>query len=137
MTNAEAAWVRERAWTKAMRKTYRSVPAVLTTCPCEYGPCGHCSAGHHTDCPYEKPNNAQWAADRADVPAGWLTWPDKGVPNLGGTESWQVWETGVRHDGRCNCYLAGHHGALNQPSADPHKGRQTTIYDFLNDPATN
>ncbi|WP_420896350.1 DUF6248 family natural product biosynthesis protein [Actinomyces naeslundii] len=53
MNEAEAAWVRDHAWTAVMRKTYASVPAVLTMCPCEYGPCGHCSAGSQHDgrCP--------------------------------------------------------------------------------------
>lgn len=73
MNEAEAAWVRDHAWTAVMRKTYASVPAVLTMCPCEYGPCGHCSAGSHENCAYDNPSNTQWAANRANVPADWIT----------------------------------------------------------------
>lgn len=74
MTAAEAAWVRKHAWT-------------LTMCPCEYGPCGNCSAGQHENCPYDNPKNAQWAANRTNVPAGWITTTNEQVPTLGGTES--------------------------------------------------
>ena len=130
MTDSEAAWVREHAWTEAMRKTYSSTPAVLAMCPCEHGPCGNCSAGHHADCPYDKPSNAQWATGRANVHVGWITTADEQVPTLGGTDSWQLWEAGIQHDARCPCALADHHGALNQPT-DPVTGQQTTIYDFL------
>lgn len=122
MNEAEAAWVRDHAWTAVMRKTYASVPAVLTMCPCEYGPCGHCSAGSHENCAYDDPNNAQWAANRADVPAGWITNADEQVPTLGGAESWQFWEAGIQHDGRCPCAIAGHYGAI---------GIQTTIFDII------
>ena len=122
MTAAEAAWVRKHAWTPAMRKTYASVPAVLAMCPCEYGPCGNCSAGQHENCPYDNPNNAQWAANRANVPAGWITTTNEQVPTLGGAESWQIWEAGIRHEGRCPCSIANHHGAI---------GIQTTIFDII------
>ncbi|MFF4412146.1 DUF6248 family natural product biosynthesis protein [Streptosporangium sp. NPDC001559] len=40
MTAAEAVWVREHAWTGAMRKTYKEVPGFYTRCACEWsGPC--------------------------------------------------------------------------------------------------
>ena len=34
MTYAEAAWVREYVWTKAMRATFAQVPAIYSKCPC-------------------------------------------------------------------------------------------------------
>lgn len=131
MTSAEAAWAREHAWTPAMRKTFESVPAALTMCPCQYGPCGNCSAGCHEDCPYDDPSNAEWAARLADVSAGWITTATEQVPTLGGTDSWQLWEAGIQHEGRCPCALADHHGALTEP-VDPSEGRQLTIFDILN-----
>lgn len=51
MTDAQARWVREHAWTPAMRKTYTTTPALYSTCPCQHGPCGHCTAGHHDRTP--------------------------------------------------------------------------------------
>lgn len=41
MTPDEAAWVRENAWTGAMRKTFREVPGFYLTCACQWsnGPC--------------------------------------------------------------------------------------------------
>lgn len=130
MTKTEAAWVRKYAWTPAMRKTYKSVPARLTMCPCQYGPCSHCSSGKHEDCPYNDPSNAEWAASRADVPAGWITTTTEQVPTLGGTGSWQLWEADIQHDSRCPCALADHHGALTEP-VDPIKGQQLNIFDTI------
>ena len=118
MTEAEAAWVREHVWTRAMRKVYAETPAIHSMCPCEYGPCGRCSAGRHDRCPYTDPRHAQWAAARADVPAGWVTYADCQVPTHGGTETWQVWEAGVTHDARCPCARAGHPG-----TGPHHQGR--------------
>ncbi|MFC3984924.1 hypothetical protein [Streptosporangium jomthongense] len=40
MTTAEATWVRDHAWTGAMRKTYKEVPGFYLTCSCQWnGPC--------------------------------------------------------------------------------------------------
>lgn len=50
MTDAEAAWVREHAWLKAMRQAYRTTPAYFHHCACQYGVCGHCDAGDHRHC---------------------------------------------------------------------------------------
>ena len=113
-----------------MRKTYRSTPAVLVMCPCEYGPCGHCASGNHTACAHNDPANAQWAASLSNVNAGWITTAYEKVPTLGGTESWQLWEAGVQHDARCCCAREDHHGALKELT-DPNDSQQTTIYDFL------
>jgi len=96
MTAPEAAWVRQHAWTQTMRKTYKSTPAVLVMCPCEYGPCGYCTSGHHAACAHNEPRNAQWTASLSNAPAGWITTADEKVPTLGGTESWQLWEAGVQ-----------------------------------------
>lgn len=123
MSAAEAQWVRRHAWTAAMRKTYRSTPAILTMCPCQYGPCGHCTEERHDECPYDA--DPQWAASHADVCAGWITDADETVPNLGGSDSWRIWEAGIRHDGRCPCWRADHHGALKA------QARQMTIFDYL------
>ena len=130
MTAPEAAWVRQHAWTQTMRKTYKSTPAVLVMCPCEYGPCGYCTSGHHAACAHNDPRNAQWTASLSNAPAGWITTADEKVPTLGGAESWQLWEAGVQHDARCCCAREDHHGALKEPT-DPNDGQQTTIYDFL------
>lgn len=123
MTEEEAAWVRRHVWTAAMRKVYATTPAILTMCQCQYGPCGRCAQGHHDECPYN--DNTAWATSKADVNAGWITYGDQMVPTLGGDYSWQVWEAGVRHEGRCPCWLAGHHGELKD------EGRQMTIFDYI------
>lgn len=127
MSEAEAAWVRKHAWTRAMRRTHRHCPAIHSKCPCQYGPCGSCSAGDHARCPYSLPEHAAWAATHADVPAGHVTYADTTIPSLGGPSTWQLWETGTTHDSRCPCARDNHHGWT--PPASP--GRQTTIYDFL------
>ena len=114
--------MRARVWTRAMRKVYAETPAIHGMCPCEYGPCGRCSAGRHDQCPYTDPHHTQWAAARADVPAGWVTYADCQVPTHGGAETWQVWEAHVTHDARCPCARAGH------PGSGPH---QTSLLDLL------
>lgn len=122
MNEAEAAWVREHAWTKTMRRTHRHWPAIYGKCPCEYGPCGHCSAGDHANCPYEQANPSEdlqrWAQRQSDTYAGYLT----DAQCMGMAE---LWETGITHDGRCPCARDNHHGALDTTP------RQTTIDDFL------
>ncbi|MFC2660306.1 MAG: hypothetical protein ACFNZX_05440 [Actinomyces sp.] len=122
--------MRQHTWAATMPKIYKSVPAALTMCPCEYGPCGYCSSGSHENCAYDKPRSAQWTASRTNVPAGWVTTADQQFPSLGGTDSWQIWEAGIQYDSRCPCARADHHGALIEP-ADPVKGRQATVFDIL------
>jgi len=40
MTEAEAAWIREHAWTTPMRKGYIETPGFYTHCACQWtGPC--------------------------------------------------------------------------------------------------
>ena len=107
MTAAEAAWVREHAWTPAMRRQWRQIPAVYSMCPCEYGPCGRGAAGEGESCS-GLGGGAEGAAAHSDVPAGWVTDRLAGIPTLGGAESWAVWEAGVRHDSRCPCHRRGH-----------------------------
>ena len=136
MTDAQARWVREHAWTPAMRKTYATTPALYSTCPCQHGPCGHCTAGHHDQCPYTDPSHTQWAATKADTPIGHITDTSDTVPTLNGTNSWQIWETGTTHDARCPCALAGHHDRTPPPQTKTNptsteNATQTTIFDFL------
>lgn len=50
MTSDEAAWIRENAWTQAMRKTDREVPGYLHTCACQYGPTSACQHGQCDSC---------------------------------------------------------------------------------------
>jgi hypothetical protein len=53
-TLERAAWIREHAWTNAMRKQYRQTPGFYTKCPCQFGPSGHCTGGpgaRHEHCP--------------------------------------------------------------------------------------
>jgi hypothetical protein len=50
MTPDEAAWVRANAWTGAMRKTYREVPAFYTTCACQASATAWCQTGGHDKC---------------------------------------------------------------------------------------
>lgn len=49
-TPDEAAWIREHAWTGAMRKTHREVPGFYTTCACQYGMTTWCQIGQHDRC---------------------------------------------------------------------------------------
>ena len=124
MSRAEAAWVREHAWTPAMRKEHTITPAASSTCPCQRGPCGQCSAGHHNQCPYTDPDQTTWAARRANVAATHVTDTHHQVPALNGPDTWRVWEAGIIHDARCPCALAGHPDRTPPPT-------QTTINDFL------
>lgn len=43
MTDTDAAWIREHAWTPAMRKTFASTPGFFLACACQYsgGECRH------------------------------------------------------------------------------------------------
>lgn len=59
LTGAEAAWIREQVWTKAMRKTFTEVPGHYLACACQYGPTGHCRAGGHRNCRAAKPQPHQ------------------------------------------------------------------------------
>lgn len=116
MTAEDAAWVREHAWTDAMRQDYQDYPVWMSSCPCGLGPCGLCSQGDHHKCPVSlarsDPAMAAWVEARSDVPVGWVTMgEDRMVSSLGGADTWQVWEASWRHDGRCPCGLAGHPGA--------------------------
>jgi hypothetical protein len=42
-----AAWIRDHVWTAAMRRDTTGRDA----CACQYGPTGHCQAGHCEKCP--------------------------------------------------------------------------------------
>ena len=59
MTPAEAAWVRDHVWPAAMRRE----TGTAGLCPCQWGLCGHCAAGQHTEC-----RTPDWA-----IPYGYLT----------------------------------------------------------------
>ncbi|MFF0526571.1 DUF6248 family natural product biosynthesis protein [Actinomadura nitritigenes] len=51
MTETAAAWVREHAWTSAMRKTFASTPGFFTACACQYsgGECRHGDRCHRRE----------------------------------------------------------------------------------------
>lgn len=64
VTPEDAEWVRENAWTGAMRKTFREVPGFYLTCACQWGgPClndtrhpdrhERCHVGTHSLADYE------------------------------------------------------------------------------------
>lgn len=55
MTPADAAWVRENAWTPAMRKTHRDVPGMRSTCACEFGLTSWCQHGQCDRCHRAEP----------------------------------------------------------------------------------
>lgn len=105
MSEDEARWVRENAWNKTMRRTYKDYPRVVAGCG-DYGACASCLSGQHDECQYEGITNKyqrEWADRRADEVCGYVCNRHEGVlANL--------WEVGVRHDHRCECYRNGHHG---------------------------
>jgi hypothetical protein len=45
-----AAWIREHAWTKPMRRQYRATPRFWHTCACQHGMSGYCTDGEHRPC---------------------------------------------------------------------------------------
>ncbi|MFI6814447.1 DUF6248 family natural product biosynthesis protein [Nonomuraea sp. NPDC050328] len=49
MTPAQAAWVREHAWTSHLRSEYRADPQ-LALCACQFGLSRHCAASQHGTC---------------------------------------------------------------------------------------
>jgi hypothetical protein len=50
MTAEDAAWVRQNAWTKQMRREYAGDLTYVTTCACQHGPTGFCLQGSHRRC---------------------------------------------------------------------------------------
>lgn len=54
MTDLEAAWVRDHAWTKAMRKTFAQAPGFYLVCGCQSGPCHYCQHGNHRECVHRR-----------------------------------------------------------------------------------
>lgn len=73
MSEHEARWVRDEAWTKKMRKAYESTPGYVRFCACQWGPTGHCKADNHTACqhtaaePHRSPEAYVCASDGAGV----------------------------------------------------------------------
>lgn len=55
MADVEAAWVRDRVWTKAMRKTFTDVPGHYLQCACQGSITTYCQAGRHDRCHRAKP----------------------------------------------------------------------------------
>lgn len=69
--------------------------------PCQWGPCGHCTAGRHTQCQF-----VRWAhlSTARPGPHGWIT-DNKGrvaFPNVA------VYVNGNRETWICTCHVEGH-----------------------------
>lgn len=50
MLSDQAAWIRENAWTPAMRKTHTEVPGFRTNCSCQWGLTSWCQHDQHGRC---------------------------------------------------------------------------------------
>ena len=109
MTESEALWVREHAWTDHLR----TLTDWLQGCPCTRAhACWECEAGHHDRCAIEiQSRPSMW--DLAGI-----VLLDGNHPRLSRHEHpfweeplWYWRDITVQHDGRCTCWKASHHGA--------------------------
>lgn len=74
MDAGAAAWVRKQVLPTHCHAT------LTDTCPCQWGPCGHCQQGNHLECPkrtnprHGQPDPEAWIVDqRGLVAAHWAT----------------------------------------------------------------
>ncbi|TDD31663.1 hypothetical protein E1287_25725 [Actinomadura sp. KC06] len=65
-TLERAAWIRENAWTGALRREDDGV----TVCPCQYGQCTHCEHEQHKNCVNKKGYPKRRVAGRVCGPDG-------------------------------------------------------------------
>lgn len=72
MAAADAAWIREHAFTASMRRTHKSAPAYYYTCACHSGKSGYCEEGTHRRCQPEAqvPGPETWICDRNSMVRG-------------------------------------------------------------------
>lgn len=90
------------------------------TCPCQSGPCGHCSAGKHDDCLWVR-DPAEAARMDARPPYIWLIDRKGYVPTFPTSrgEVARVYLDGAgTHIWRCPCHLNGHGDAMPQQALD-------------------
>lgn len=127
MTDLEAAWVREHAWLKVMRQTYRTTPAYFHHCPCEYGVCGHCDAGEHRHCTHGPDGYQPFPEDECAItnrkwqvlalPRGSVTHPRRTATGWHIDHAALVWLADRRCVWSCPCECRASDPALPQPIA--------------------
>jgi len=109
MTEDEAAWIREHAWTNPLRRQYEAHPSYTLRCACQGGPSQWCAAGRHDDCP---PSDAQtwWETlicDRTGLSPVWLDEPYRNpTPGLTGAHCQRlamVWLADRECRWACDC----------------------------------
>jgi hypothetical protein len=77
---AEAAtWIREHAWTGAMRRQHANTPGAYDHCPCQYGPSGYCDADQHRRChhqpdQHQSPTPETWICNQRSEVLGFRRW---------------------------------------------------------------
>jgi hypothetical protein len=49
-TAERAAWIRDKVWPAAMRKTHRAVPRFYLMCACQHGLTSYCKTDQHEQC---------------------------------------------------------------------------------------
>ncbi|MER7131209.1 DUF6248 family natural product biosynthesis protein [Streptosporangium saharense] len=126
MTTAEAAWVREHAWTGAMRKTFREVPGFYLTCACQWpGPCLNGPRVHET-CHMGVPMyDYETIITRGGVGVTAFAQPYR-HPTASAT-GWHrshlamVWIAGRRCRWQCTCPCDHHHDVAHAPERNPRR----------------
>ena len=104
MTPDHAAWVREHAWTPAMRAQLQAAP-YLTSCPCSM--CGYCSTGRHDQCYLVRhPDEHLTRYIAHGVPVTWIY----GTNGKTAGPVVDVYEVGHGHGAWCTCHRDGHPG---------------------------
>lgn len=78
------------------------------TCPCTYGPCGHCSTGDHEKCLWLR-DPAEAALRAAQTPTTWIMDRRGIVPTFPNGKAATVYlDRAGAHIWRCPCHLDGH-----------------------------
>ena len=85
--DAEAAdWVWDQVVPQLVRRGATVGGRPDRTCPCQYGPCGHCQAGRHSQCPMLRrgvvvePEARIISRDGMVATARWGVWRASGAP---------------------------------------------------------
>lgn len=109
MSAGEAAWVRDNAWTRQIHKDHGDDH--YATCPCQYGPCGHCQAGRHHNCAHNTPGYSVVSPEAyvTDHRSQVLSWRVPGARSVVAA----VWLPGRACRWRCPCE---HHRAQREPA---------------------
>lgn len=87
-----ARWIRENAWDREKRATFKDYPTLYTGCRCRRGKCGACFRGRHDGCTAAEGTPATFLVTKT-----LFLGERAGIPTT-------VWEVGHPHAYRCPCH---------------------------------